>query len=678
MERHCGNPRHPGGSVFHRGLLAVFCCVLVWCAALPGSGRASAASAGRDAMRMAQFASLWKDEEPAAAGACNSKYCDLDGLVPRGQLGVFVSAGTGGVVKTTFRIFSPRAYSVELLLARRKGILRRLDPDECEHHELVPSDDGTWSVVIDRDLRGYCYAYRIDGPRGRGECFDPANVLSDPWARANVGADGPSVVVDTSAYRWMHDSHPHPLREDLVIYEMHVRDYTAHPSSGVPEPMRGRYLGLLQGSGTGKVLGNLEELGVNAVELLPVCEFDNRAASSGVNHWGYMTSHFMAPESYYASAPGQAAVDEFKAMVDGLHDRGIKVIMDVVFNHTAEGNEQGPVYNFKGFDNRIFYRLTPDFYYWNGTGCGNEFRTEHPAVRKYVVDALKVWVHEYKIDGFRFDLAASIDRATLDTIEKELPRDVYLIAEPWTADWNRRKWDKGTLRGTRWSNWNDDFRNNVRAFVSGGSFKRDDLITVIAGTCFWWTSVPGESVNYVECHDNATLADFLNHDEQRNKLAAVVLFSSQGIPMLHEGQEFGKDKKGNDNSYDQDNDVNYIDWTLKKRNRGLFDFYKALIAIRRSRPVFRFSTPLDESSVRWIRPGNERALGYELRKGDDRVMVLLNGSADEWVRFELPPGRWRVLCDGERADPDGLRTARRDYGVPPLHGVILEKDSSAE
>lgn len=570
--------------------------------------------------------------------------------------------------ETVFRLFTPRATSVKLFLYGDKAG-RNVTSQEI----MSRLSDGTWETTLSGNLTGSFYNYSVDGPNGPGDCFDPDMLVSDPYAMANVNHNGPSIVVNHSEFNWGNSDFKRLPIEDIVNYEMHVRDYTAHSSSGVPARFRGKYAGLSEGGDSNKPLNHLVDLGVNAVELLPVHEYDNGASPTGTNHWGYMTSHFMSPESYYASADSGEGVAELKTLIKSLHERGIAVILDVVYNHTTEGNEDGPVLNFKGIDNILYYRLNPESYYWNGTGCGNEFDTQNPAVRRLIIDSLKMWVEDYHVDGFRFDLAAGIDRETLLAIDRELPAGVYLISEPWTADWNRRFWDKGDLAGTRWSNWNDGYKKTVREFIKGNG-DRNNLITILAGSCFWWAQTPHETTNFIECHDNETLIDHLGGDKKKARLGATVLLTSQGIPMLHEGMEFAKDKGGNGNSYDQDNETNWINWDLKDQNINEFNFWKGLIAIRKKYSHFRNSNALSDSNVEWIRPANDKTLGLLLKSGGTKIMVLLNGHTSEWQSFGLPSGTWTVLSDGEKADAEGLRTAQGDYNVPSLTGVILVQE----
>lgn len=600
-------------------------------------------------------------------------------LVPQGTLGANFDPDSGN---TVFSVFSPRADWVRL------NLYREAHGGEPVKKSMKRGRDGVWSVGVKGNLASYFYTFTAHGPSGFGDRFDSSTELSDPYSRANCEHNGRSMVIDPHDFDWEGDARPRIHPDELVVYEMHVRDFTFHPSSGLPVESRGRYQGILHDPEGPVALGHLKELGINAVELMPIHEFDN-FHSGKPNHWGYMSSHFFAPEGYYSSGEHGSAVREFKELVKGLHREGIKVILDVVYNHTCEGNDRGPILNFKGLANQVYYRLTGDHgqFYWNGTGCGNEFRSEHPATRKLIVDSLKSWVDEYHVDGFRFDLAASLDVETLKTARRELPGDVLLIAEPWNADWSRRHWDKGALKGLGWANWNDDFKRNVRAFVAGKidhhSGSLDNLITVMGGSCYWgWVGSPIEAVNYLECHDNDTLCDFFGASARANRLAALILFASRGIPMIHQGQEFMKSKNGNSNSYDQDNETNWIDWSLKEKNRAVFEFYRGMIELRRKYSALRRPVPMTPENCSWMRTESPNAVGFCFHAPDESgqdAVVLVNGARtpDGWAWFILPDGYWIKVCDGERVDGSGaLGWAKGNYGVPPLCGIVLAKADS--
>ena len=581
---------------------------------------------------------------------------------PDRPLGATLAAGGAS---TTFRVFAPRAFAMSVYT------FHQVSGGKGAETRMTRAEDGIWEATAAVGAGTY-YDFTCDGPAGAGEKFDRDRHLSDPYAKANVSCDGRSIVIDNHFDWGRTTSFRPPAIPDVVVYELHLKDWTASPSSGVTDAARhGKFLGLTDA----KLLGHFKELGVNTVELLPVHEFDNKAAPPGhINYWGYMTTHFFAPESSYATGIEKGeGVRELKAAIKAMHEAGVAVVLDVVYNHTAEGDNQGPNYNLKGFDNPYYYRLTPDkAFYMNGTGTGNEYRTESPMARRLVIDSLKYWMAEYHVDGFRFDLGASLDRDTMFAIESALPPWTILIAEPWTADWNRKQWVKEDMRGHKWALWNDGFRESLRAFVNGDG-KRNDVMTALSGSCMWWAGSPVQSVNYLECHDGATMEDLLHGDVQKNKLGAVALLTGQGMPMLQSGQEFRRSKKGNDNSYDQDTDVNWMDWSLKTKNRDVFDFYAGLLSIRQHFKAMRHGECLSDSTIEWLKPENEKGLGYLLKQpGEPGVLVLLNSDPTNWISFKLPAGgNWQVLCNGDKAALDGLGAASGDYKVPPLKGVIL-------
>lgn len=601
-----------------------------------------------------------KDRSVAKRAQKISTQAGASRQVPDELLGAHVKDG-----KTHFSVYSPAATSVKL------AIFKKATDKTGQNYEMTKDNYGVWHHSLEGALFGVYYGYYVDGPKTAGHLFNPKTLLSDPYAFANYNHDGKSIVVDRT-FKWSSNKFKRPAHKDMIVYEMHIKDFTAHGSSGVKAPHKNNYLGVLQGKGTGRVLGHLKELGVNAIEVLPVHEFDNNFAGV-TNHWGYMTSHFFAPEISYASGKSGEAVKEFKMMVDGLHNEGFAVIMDVVFNHTAEGDHRGLPLNFKGFDNPGYYRLMDNRkFYWNGSGCGNEFHSQNPMTQKLILDSLKYWTNEYKIDGFRFDLGTLIDKGTMQRIIDELPQDIFLTAEPWAADWNRNLWGKSDFRNTRLSKWNDDYREAIRGFVEGNA-SRNDVMTVLAGSSFWWTAKPTESLNYLEAHDGYTLNDLWKGDKKKTRLAAIALLTSQGIPMIHAGQEFNRSKGGNHNSYDQDNETNWINWQEKRQNRDIFDLYSGLIALRHKYPNFKHAVALNNQHIEWIQPANQRGIGMFL-KGKDNFAVLLNGDPEQWVEFRLPSGgAWKVVCDGERVNDSGLYTAEGTYNVPPTTGIILRK-----
>ncbi len=492
------------------------------------------------------------------------------------------------------------------------------------------------------------YGYRFDGPNEptMGLLFDKNKVLLDPYAKSVSGRTVWGREPDYSSdfqhrgqiimedYHWEGDKPLEIKNNDLIIYELHVRSFTRHKSSEVKYP--GTYAGLID------KIPYLKELGVNCVELMPVFEFDEFENSRVVegktlyNYWGYSTIDFFAPKAgYAAAAPFGLEADELKNLIKVLHKNGIEIILDVVFNHTAEGNEKGPMISYKGIDNRTYYLLTPDGYYYNFSGCGNTMNCNNPVVRHVVLDCLRYWVSSYHVDGFRFDLASILSRnqdgmpmmdpPLLDLIAHDavLGRCV-LIAEAWDADGmyqvgNFPSWG-------RWAEWNGKYRDCLRRFIKGGAECAPELFQRIRGSGDMYGSRGSEaSINYVTCHDGFTLYDLVSYNDKHNyangednrdgcndnnswncgaegetedkeindlrfrqiKNMLTILLTSRGIPMLLSGDEFGNSQFGNNNAYCQDNEISWLDWSLVKKNSELFEYVKRLTAFRQKHPVLR-------------------------------------------------------------------------------------------
>ena len=614
-----------------------------------------------------------------------------------------------------------------------------------------------WTAVVHGVGPGQLYAYRAEGPHdpGAGHYFDPGLALVDPYARAvtdgsawahpglHPGALPPgrmsakeraalwsavpkSVVVD-SRFDWEGDR---PLRTplcDTVIYELHVRGFTRHPSAGVEHP--GTYAGLVER------IPYLRSLGVTAVELLPVQEFDERentrvhprTGQRLQNYWGYSPLAFFAPEVRYSERGGPGGqVDAFKSMVKALHRAGIEVILDVVFNHTAEGNERGPTLSLRGLDNRVYYMLSDGGgSFRNLTGCGNTVNCNHPVVRGLIRDCLHHWVTEMHVDGFRFDLASILGRdpdgKLLDNpplieliTEDPLLRDTKLIAEAWDA---AGAYQVGSFPGTRWSEWNGRYRDDVRRFWRGDEGMLGPFATRICGSSDLYQvsgRSPSHSINFVTSHDGFTLADLVSythkHNEDngegnadgaseefsdnhgvegptddpriaelrrrqvRNLMATLIL--SQGVPMVLAGDEMGRSQGGNNNAYCHDDETSWVDWTDADRRAGLVRFCRELIALRRRRPSMRRGAFLrgeveapEAPDVRWIGPGGgapdwheagARTIGCWLAGIDDHGPLLwIAHAGDQPVSFRLPdppPGAgWTRLVDTSRPSPDDVQ-----------------------
>ncbi|MBB2745022.1 UNVERIFIED_ORG: glycogen operon protein [Microbispora rosea subsp. rosea] len=491
------------------------------------------------------------------------------------------------------------------------------------------------------DVETLEYGYRADGPfrPQDGHRFDPGTILLDPYAklvggRELWGAPRDGVYpyrgrIALDDFDWEDDRPPGIRPEDLIVYELHVRGFTRHPSSGVRAP--GTFAGLVER------LPYLVDLGVNCVELMPVFEFDELDNPRGPhNYWGYNTVGFFAPKaSYAASGPYGMQVDEMKNLVKQFHRAGIEVVLDVVFNHTAEGNERGPSISFRGLDNSTYYMLTPDGHYYNFSGTGNTVNCNHPVVREFVLDCLRHWAAEFHVDGFRFDLAAVLGRAPDGTVLANPPlleslahdpvlRDCKLIAEAWDA---AGLYQVGTFPSyCRWSEWNGRYRDAVRRFVKGDLGTVGELAARMTGsTDIYGPRGPVASVNFVTSHDGFTLRDLVSYNRKHNELngeenrdgdsanhswncghegptddpdvlalrarqvrnALLLLLTSHGIPMLLAGDEMGRTQQGNNNAYCHDGPLSWIDWDLAREHRDLHRFVRNAIAFRRAHPALR-------------------------------------------------------------------------------------------
>ncbi|MBF0501728.1 MAG: hypothetical protein HQM09_16435 [Candidatus Riflebacteria bacterium] len=552
---------------------------------------------------------------------------------------------------TVFRVFAPRARKVVLKLfedADKTRMLKQVDG--------VKDANGVWEMRLPGTHWGCFYGYQVEGPAGEGEGFDAKKLWADPYSHAAVFHNGPSILIDPASHGnfkgWDDAKYKTPAREELIVWECSVRDLTAHPSSGVPQRQRGKYEGLSASINKETGLGHAKALGVNAVEFLPVFEFDDDPP--GTYHWGYMTSLFFAPEASFASNPYGGQVHEFKTLVNACHKEDLAVILDVVYNHT------GAPHILMGFDKKYFYRHDGNLVLQNFSGCGNDFKSELPMGRRLIIDSLEHWVREYHVDGFRFDLAELLDHETLMEIEKRLNKikpGIILIAEPWSF----RGTNKGQLKGTSWASWNDDFRNRVKR-TAAGSENASILLPVLRGSVDLWTGTPCESVNYVESHDNNTLADHLSErtdrdgshpseiDIRRNLFCAAAVLLSPGIPMIAEGQEMLRSKHGNDNSYNAGDEVNAVDYSLKKRFPNVYAFYRDLIALRKSAAcaVLRTADSATCKATESIPTSNPNAVGLHWKPSRKAhhtakpMIVLFNADAAGPAVFtpKLTPGVW--------------------------------------
>ncbi len=550
----------------------------------------------------------------------------------------------GGV---NFSIFSKEATGCTLVLfkhGQKKPWIEIPFPDEFRIGNVYTM------LVYGINTETTEYGYRFDGPYEpeKGLRFDKTKVLLDPYAKSVSGRSvwgkgkdpsdpfqhrGQIIMED---YLWNGDKPLEIESSDLIIYEMHIRSFTAHESSNVK--YRGTYSGVIE------KIPYLKELGVNCVELMPIFEFDEFENSREINgkrlynYWGYSTVDFFAPKAGYAAAAlfGMEA-DELKSMIKRLHENGIEVILDVVFNHTAEGNENGPYISYRGIDNRTYYLLTPEGWYYNFSGCGNTMNCNDPVVRNVVLDCLRYWVSTYHVDGFRFDLASilsrgedgapMIDPPLLDSIAHDaVLGKSLLIAEAWDAG---GLYQVGSFPSWgRWAEWNGRYRDCLRRFIKGDAECAPEMYQRIKGSLDMYGSRTSDaSVNFVTCHDGFTLYDLVSYNEKHNeangednrdgsndnnswncgvegetsdpeilslryrqmKNMLTVLLTSRGIPMLYSGDEFANTQWGNNNAYCQDNEISWINWSDLKKNEEIYDYTRRLIAFRKAHPVLRAS-----------------------------------------------------------------------------------------
>ncbi|MBX9686225.1 MAG: glycogen debranching protein GlgX, partial [Candidatus Obscuribacterales bacterium] len=551
-----------------------------------------------------------------------------------------------------FSVFSKHSSGMDLVL---------FPSSTTEPIRIIPLDESKnrtysyWHAFVPGLKEGQCYGFRAHGQMdpSQGRRYDPEKVLLDPYARAISGWDRydrkraaapgdnsdsslKSVVLDHCEYDWEGDA---PLRTpfaESVIYEMHVGGFTRSPSSGVAKEKRGTFAGIVE------KIPHLKELGITAVELMPIHEFDSNDAAPGLsNYWGYSTIGFFAlHHNYCVNGDAAAGIKEFRDMVKALHKAGIEVILDVVFNHTAEGNEDGPTLSFRGLDNEIYYLLDKDDQskYGNYTGCGNTFDANHPVVGRLIIESLRYWVKEMHVDGFRFDLAAALARdyfgnpmpfpPILWAIESDpILAGTKLIAEAWdAAGLYKVGW---FINVSQWyAEWNGPFRDDLRRFSRGDNNTVSALATRISGSSDIYHKADRDSnrsINFVTCHDGFTLRDLVSYDRKHNqangennadgnnsnyswnsgvegetddpaikelrlrrmKNLIALLFLSQGTPMILMGDECGRTQKGNNNAYCHNNEITWFNWDLLKDYEDLFSFVKQMIAFTQSLDIFR-------------------------------------------------------------------------------------------
>lgn len=605
--------------------------------------------------------------------------------------------------KTTFEVWAPTAES---------AVVRLYDGDTMvEELKMKSKKDGLWSATAKGDKKGLFYAFQVtvDGK--------PLKETAGIFARAlNVNGDRGAIIDlnETNPEGWAEDKTPVVPTSEIVIYEMHYRDMTAHASAGSSYP--GKYLGMAEhgtrskeGLATG--IDHLVEMGITHLHLLPTADFGSIDESKPTDqyNWGYEPKNYSAPEGTYSTNPAdpEARIRELKTLVQTMHKAGINVVLDVVYNHTTSTENCGFELTVPGY----FYRMREDGSFADGSGCGNETASDKAMMQKYIVESLEYWVKEYHIDGFRFDLMAIHDIETMNLIRARLEAikpSILLYGEGWAAanplyDESKLAFKRYTYQMPGVGAFSDDIRNALRGtldlsqggFIHGVAGNKEALKFGIAGGVEHpqvkhsekaWCAAPTQHISYVTCHDDHNLRDRLEHLSpkasekellQMAKLAQFGVFTSQGIPFIFCGEEMFRSKLGEKNTYNMPDKYNAIDWNLKHKYNDLYEFNKGLVALRKAHPAFSLGTAeAVREHLSFIDHSNEAAVGFVLDKleGIDkakRIVVLMNGSR-EAVKFNIPAGNYKWITDGSTWDMNGKGALNAsEVKVPAITGVIL-------
>jgi isoamylase len=706
------------------------------------------------------------EQNPANGFAALSEVGDVQAGNPL-PIGGAHQQGSG----VNFVLFSRHATGVRLELYQNpedSSPSRIIDFDPVRHRT-----GDVWHVWVRGIPAGQLYGYRVEGPYlpEEGHRFNPHKLLLDPYARAIAGVENwdflaargydssssltdltistvdnagttPKCIFTHDQVDWEMDSPPKHSASDTVIYETHVRGFTIHPSSGVAHP--GTFAGLTE------KIPYLQDLGVTAIELMPVLEFNENESNrlnpiTGErlkNYWGYDPVAFFAPKrSYRIGGPHGQQIQEFREMVKAFHSAGIEVILDIVLNHSAEGDELGPTISLRGIENSIFYMLQENGrrYYKDFTGVGNTLNANHPVVREFVRNVLRYWVMHMHVDGFRFDLASVLGRDEHGNILRNAPllediaedpilRDVKIIAEAWDAG---GAYQVGSFSTNRWTEWNGRFRDDVRRFWVGDAGMIGSFASRICGSSDLYQSSgkgPASSLNFVTCHDGFTLNDLVSYKQKHNdengefgrdgtdanysdncgveglsddpgvesmrhrliKNFLLTLFISRGVPMLLGGDEFRRTQRGNNNAYCQDNDVSWFDWSLFEKHKEIQRFTRGMIAFRRAHPVLRRETFYAEADIKWFAPNGgspdwtdnrQKSFACLIVGRTEPDLFLLFNAGTRSVDFSIPAlasGKiWRLAVDTSRSAPDDLFDSGKEPSMQGLVDFRLEPRSSA-
>lgn len=618
---------------------------------------------------------------------------------------------------TRFKVWAPEAESVKLNLYKQGE-----GDNLIEQHIMKKSANGTYVFEKQGDCNGIYYTYTVVNHGEEQEAVDP-------YTKA-AGVNGQRGMVinlaKTNPQGFELDGYRNPEHiTDAIIYEGSVRDFTMDESSGVFH--NGKFLGLTEANttnhfGEATALDYISGLGVTHVQILPAFDFEtvDEKNQKAQYNWGYDPDNYNVPEGSYAVSPydGAVRIQEMKQMVLALHSRGIGVIMDVVFNHTYRRDDS----NLQKIVPGYYYR-SDETGYTNGSGCGNEVASDRPMVQKLIVDSLIYWAKEYHIDGFRFDLMGVLDIDTMNVIAerlKEIRPDIYLYGEGWNGGPSSLAEEKRAFKASAKKMpgigmFNDDIRDTIKGsvfyddhlgFVNGGTHLENALRYGITGAVAHpqvdydaygskpWAKEPGQSINYVSCHDNYTLWDKLSvscpeaSEEKKkamNRLCAAIVFTSQGVPFIQAGEEFLRskplpEKKGfAENSYNMPDAVNSIKWDNIHEYPDMIAYYKGLMALRKAHPVFRMKSEAEMTqNLCFLSDTPENVVAYLLKgKGADdtpeNILVIFNGN-DEEILYNLPEGKWKILVDDKTAGADGKKIISEKADVEPLSALVLEKE----
>ncbi len=618
---------------------------------------------------------------------------------------------------SVFKVWSPPADEVLVLFYDKP-----LESNPISHFNLKKGKNGVWQLKLKGNHAGKYYNFQV-----RIDSFW-LNPTVDPYAKA-VGTNGErAMVVDlkkTNPAGWEADKRP-PLKgfEDIILYEMQLRDISVHPSSGIKN--KGKYLGLAEtgtkspdGFATG--LDHIKELGATHVHIMPAFDFrsiDELPDAAPTYNWGYDPQNYNVPEGSFSTDPADGAkrIQEVKTMVKALHDNGLRVVMDVVYNHTGVTyesvfNQTVPSY---------YYRIHDNGYYSDGSACGNEVASERPMVRKFMIESMVYWAKEYHIDGFRVDLMGIHDIETMNQLAAELRKvdpTIFIYGEGWAANVCKLPEEQRAVKVNvpkldAIAAFSDEFRDGVKGhvftphakgFINGETDLEESVkFGIVGGTAHpqvdlkkvnytqkAWAITPQQCINYVSCHDNHSLWDRLslscpkNTEEQKlnmNKLAQTIVFTSQGIPFLHAGEEFVRTKQLVENSFNSSDEINQINWNNKAKYNDLFQYYQNLIQLRKAHPAFRMTSQADIAKhLKFVDLKFENTIGYILgdhANGDSwkRILVIFNGNANG-KKIEVPEGNWKIICTNNRIDMNGMGMNKTGFAmVGPFAAYILVEE----